>query len=137
MAKIPLITGHSPYPAPPPDPLPADDVDVELVAFAVCELLSDNFYGLPPLRSSAAAGPARLAAEKAELLGMRQRPDGDAPEVRKRARDVAGAVAPYITLLLGDELGRGPGDQTGAVVGDGRLPARGQVIDNQVLVADV
>ena len=55
--------------------------------------------------------------------------------------DVAFVGAPPVAgvavhLLLGDELGRGPGDQTGAVVGDRRLLARGQIIDDQVLVAD-
>ena len=100
--RLELIAGWAPYPAAAPVPLPPDSVDRDTAAYAVAELLGSTGYTQVALRSSAARGPARNVAWYAELEGMLKAPDGDTPEMRKRARDCASVVAENVELLLGD-----------------------------------
>ncbi len=71
---------------------------------------------------------------------VQARNDVDRALVRALQGDVAFVRAPPIAgvavqLFLGDELGRGPGDQILAVRGDGLFGARLQVDQEQVLIA--
>ena len=91
---VPLITGWSPYPAPPPTPLPADNVDAATAAWACIDMLNHNEFGKAPYRISAAAGAPRAISRRAELEGLVTRPDGNNPEMRKRAQ----GSAPYTSL---------------------------------------
>ena len=105
--RLRLVTGYAPYPAPPPAPLPTDDVDALEVAYAICEAMGDNGFNDPAQRVSYPVGPARAASRQAEVEGIVTRPTGDSPEMRRRAFDTVGACATNITLLLdprGDEI---------------------------------
>ena len=98
--RLQRIVGWQPYPAGPPIPAVIDNVDPNIVAFAVAEAMGDTGFNDAALRGYAPAGPARTSARHAEVDGVVHRPDGNTPEMRKRAIHTAGACATNITALL-------------------------------------
>ena len=102
--RLPRITGMPLPPAPPPNPLPADDVDPARVAFTVCELISEIYYNASvAMRSNAQAGPARTSALAAELLSITTPTNGDSHGLRRRLGDMIKVTAPHICAFVGQD----------------------------------
>ena len=112
---------------------------IDLHALAALPVLHIQFdQGVGP----AGAGIALLHHRRAVAADLEPGHHIDGAFVHPRQGDVALVRAPPVAgvavhLLLGDELGGGPGDQAVAVGRHRRLLAVNQVVDDQILVADV